>query len=67
MQVGALERNHQLHSLQRDMVNIVAEKTVNPETQRPYPVSMIEKVVQDNLHYSVTTQKSAKQQVRLTA
>jgi len=35
---------------------------VNPETKRPYPVSMIEKAMKD-AHFSVKPNRNAKQQV----
>lgn len=34
---------------------------INPETKRPYPVSMIEKAMKD-IHFSVKLNRSAKQQ-----
>ena len=47
-------------------INIVtcffADKCVNPETKRPYPVSMIEKAMKD-AHFSVKPNRNAKQQV----
>ena len=39
-----------------------ADKCVNPETKRPYPVSMIEKAMKD-AHFSVKPNRNAKQQV----
>ena len=39
-----------------------ADKCVNPETKRPYPVSMIEKAMKD-VHFSVKPNRNAKQQV----
>nr|CAD7199635.1 unnamed protein product [Timema douglasi] len=38
-----------------------ADKCVNPETKRPYPVSMIEKAMRD-VHFSVKPNRNAKQQ-----
>jgi hypothetical protein len=40
----------------------VAEKCVDPSTQRPYPVGMIEKAMTE-AGYSVKTNKTAKSQV----
>lgn len=40
----------------------VSDKCVNPETKRPYPVSMIEQAMKD-VHYSVKPNRNAKQQV----
>ncbi|KAL0173396.1 hypothetical protein M9458_029364, partial [Cirrhinus mrigala] len=45
----------------RDIATIVAEKCVNPETKRPYTVSLIERAMKD-IHYSVKANKSTKQQ-----
>jgi ribosome maturation protein SDO1 len=46
----------------RDIATIITEKTVNPETNRPYTVTMIEKAMND-LHISVNPNKNPKQQV----
>lgn len=56
------ERQSQLEQMFRDIATIVAEKCVNPETKRPYTVSLIEKAMKD-IHYSVKANKSTKQQV----
>lgn len=61
VQVNEKEREVQLDSLHRDIITIIAEKCVNPNTKRPYTVSMIEKAVQE-LPHSWTLTKSAKQQ-----
>ncbi|KAJ1934481.1 hypothetical protein FBU59_005683, partial [Linderina macrospora] len=60
-QVSDKERHHQLDNMLRDIATIVAEKCINPTTQRPYTVTMIEKAMGD-LHYSVNPNRSAKQQ-----
>lgn len=57
------ERQTQLETMFRDIATIVAEKCVNPETKRPYTVSLIERAMKD-IHYSVKPNKSTKQQVR---
>lgn len=57
------ERQTQLETMFRDIATIVAEKCVNPETKRPYTVSLIERAMKD-IHYSVKANKSTKQQVR---
>ena len=61
LQVSEKERHTQLESTFKDIANIVADKTVNPETKRPYPVSIIEKSMKD-IHYSVKPNRTAKQQ-----
>lgn len=57
------ERQSQLETMFRDIATIVAEKCVNPETKRPYTVSLIERAMKD-IHYSVKASKSTKQQVK---
>jgi ribosome maturation protein SDO1 len=61
VQISDRERSHKLESLYRDIVTTVAEKCVNPETKRPYTVTMIESAV-GQLHISVNPNRSAKQQ-----
>ena len=56
------ERQVESTNVAKDVANIVAEKCVNPETNRPYPVTLIEKAMRD-LHFAVVPTKSAKQQV----
>lgn len=63
LQVSDKERQTQLETMFRDIATIVAEKCVNPETKRPYTVSLIERAMKD-IHYSVKPNKSTKQQVR---
>jgi len=46
----------------RDIAAIVSDKAVNPENNRPYTISMIQNAMKQ-IHYSVNTSKSAKQQV----
>lgn len=45
----------------RDIATIVAEKCVNPDSKRPYPVGVIERAMKD-IHYSVRPSKGSKQQ-----
>uniref|UniRef100_A0A1B6E0G9 Ribosome maturation protein SBDS n=1 Tax=Clastoptera arizonana TaxID=38151 RepID=A0A1B6E0G9_9HEMI len=61
LQVSDKERHSQLDSLFKDIATTVAEKCVNPETKRPYPVSIIEKAMKD-VHFSVKPNRNAKQQ-----
>ena len=56
------ERQAQLEQMFRDIATIVAEKCVNPETNRPYTVGIIEKGMKD-VHFSVRSSRSTKQQV----
>ncbi|CAL8099334.1 unnamed protein product [Calicophoron daubneyi] len=54
------ERLVEQHSLFRDVAKIISERCVNPETNRAYTVTMIEKMMKD-CHISLKTNKSAKQ------
>lgn len=55
------ERSNQLESMWKDIANIVTDNCVNPQTKRPYTVTMIEKAMQD-LHLSVNPKRSSKSQ-----
>ncbi|CAM9790182.1 unnamed protein product [Pylaiella littoralis] len=61
MQVSDKERQVALESVFRDVATIVSEKCVNPASNRPYTVSMIEKAMRD-IHFSAHPTRSAKQQ-----
>ena len=61
LQVGEKEREVEQESMTRDCVNVLVEKTINPETNRPYPHGMIESALKE-CHFSVDPTKSAKQQ-----
>lgn len=52
------------YALQTNVFSIVfvLDKCVNPETKRPYSVTMIEKAMKD-IHYSVKLNRNSKQQV----
>ena len=56
------ERHSQLEAMFRDVATIVADKCVNPETQRPYTVGIIERAMKD-AHVSIKPHKNTKQQV----
>ncbi|CAH1800542.1 unnamed protein product [Owenia fusiformis] len=61
LQVSGKERHLQQDAMFRDIATIVADKCVNPETNRPYTVTMIEKAMKD-VHFSVKPTRSSKQQ-----
>ncbi|KAJ3387695.1 hypothetical protein HDU92_001824 [Lobulomyces angularis] len=61
LQVGEKERTAQLTTNRKDIATIISSKCVNPESNRPYTVSMIEKAMAD-LHYSINPNKNSKQQ-----
>ncbi|KAJ1666151.1 hypothetical protein IW140_001821 [Coemansia sp. RSA 1813] len=60
-QVSDKERQHQQSNILRDIATVVADMCVNPNTQQPYTVTMIEKAMAD-IHFSVNHNRSAKQQ-----
>ncbi|KAI8975579.1 SBDS protein C-terminal domain-containing protein [Mycotypha africana] len=61
LQVAEKERSDQLETTWRDIANIVTENCINPQTKRPYTITMIEKAMQD-LHLSVNPKRSTKSQ-----
>lgn len=61
LQVSDKERQSHLDALFKDIATTVADKCVNPEMKRPYPVTTIEKAMRD-IHYSVKPNQNAKQQ-----
>lgn len=61
LQVSDKERQNHLDALFKDIATTVADKCVNPEIKRPYPVTTIEKAMKD-IHYSVKPNQNAKQQ-----
>lgn len=63
LQVAGKERESQLSSQFRDIATIVMQKTINPETQRPYTISMIERLMHE-IHFAVDPHSSSKKQVR---
>lgn len=52
---------HLFASLYRDIATIVADKCVNPNSNRPYPFSVIERVMKE-IHFAVVPNRTAKQQ-----
>lgn len=63
LQIAGKERESQLSSQFRDIATIVMEKTINPETDRPYTINMIERLMHE-VHFAVDPHKSSKQQVK---
>jgi ribosome maturation protein SDO1 len=61
LQVSEKERQAQFESMFRDIATVVADKCVNPESNRPYTVTLIEQAMKD-VHISVKPTKSTKQQ-----
>ncbi|XP_050238750.1 uncharacterized protein LOC126688181 [Mercurialis annua] len=61
LQVAGKERESQLTSQFRDIATTVMQKTVNSETQRPYTISMIERLMHE-IHFAVDPHSSSKKQ-----
>ena len=62
LQVAGKERESQLSIQFRDIATIVMQKTFNAETQRPYTISMIERLMHE-IHFAVDPNSSSKKQV----
>jgi ribosome maturation protein SDO1 len=61
LQVSEKERHANLESMFKEIATMCADKCVNPETNRPYPVTIIEKAMKD-AHYSIKPNKNVKSQ-----
>lgn len=61
LQVSGKEREAQLSSQFRDIATIVMEKTINPETRRPYTMTMIERLMHE-IHFAVDPNLTSKEQ-----
>ena len=62
LQVGEKERAAELEEMRREIATEVASRCVDPGTQRPHTVGMIEKSMSE-IGYSVNLSKAAKVQV----
>lgn len=62
LQVGDKERSHQLEGLKREIATLVAEMCIDPTSQKPIPVTMIEKAMAQ-IHFGAQSNKAAKSQV----
>jgi ribosome maturation protein SDO1 len=49
LQVSSKERQHQYESMFRDIATIVAEKCINPYTQKPLTVGVVERAMKGNV------------------
>jgi hypothetical protein len=62
LQVADRERESQLSNQFRDIATIVMDTTVTPETERPYTITMIERLMRE-VHFAVDPHRNSKQQV----
>jgi ribosome maturation protein SDO1 len=60
IQVSSKERQQKNDEVYRDIATIIAEKCINPETNRPLTISMVERAMKE-IHYSVTPRPAKKQ------
>ena len=60
-QISDKERELEFTTLFKDVAGVIADKCINPDTQRPYTLSMIERALRD-VHFSVDPKRGAKQQ-----
>ncbi|KAL4506761.1 hypothetical protein ABPG72_001182 [Tetrahymena utriculariae] len=61
LQVGEKEREVQLNSLQNDIINIVCEKCVHPDSQRKFSVDQIQKAIK-SINFKIKPDQPAKKQ-----
>ncbi|KAF5735465.1 ribosome maturation protein SBDS-like [Tripterygium wilfordii] len=61
LQVAGKERESQFSSQFRDIATIVMQKTINAETQRPYTINMVERLMHE-IHFAVDQHSSSKKQ-----
>jgi ribosome maturation protein SDO1 len=61
LQVSAKEREHEAENKFKDIAHLISEKCINTETNRPFPVSIIEQCLHD-MHFNLHPTKTAKQQ-----
>lgn len=59
-QVSDKERKVEFGNLFKDVASILVDKTVNPESGRPYTITMLEKALRD-VHFNPDPKKTAKQ------
>ncbi|CAN8065965.1 unnamed protein product [Agarophyton chilense] len=64
LQVSERERQYQTDNLFNEIAVIVSEKCVDPDTNRPFSVGIIERAMKDTLHYAVLPNKAAKVQAQ---
>jgi len=62
LQISGKERTQQLENKFREVATIICDKCVNEDTQRPFPLDVIEAAMKEELHFSVNPNKSAKSQ-----
>ena len=51
----------ELESLFKDVASVLSEKCINPDNNKPYTITMLERALKD-VHFSVDLHRNAKQQ-----
>ncbi|CAK9292880.1 unnamed protein product [Gordionus sp. m RMFG-2023] len=64
LQISDKERQNNQQTMFKDIATIVSNKCINPETNKPYPITMIENAMKE-IHYSINPKKNSKQQISL--
>jgi ribosome maturation protein SDO1 len=59
--VADKERKMEYENLFKDVAGVLAEKCVNPDTHRPYTITVLERALRD-VHFNLDPKKAAKQQ-----
>lgn len=59
--VSEKERRLEYENLFKDVAAVIAEKCVDPASNRPYTITMLERALKD-VHFNVDPKKTAKQQ-----
>jgi len=62
LQVGEKERGVAQDSMFAEIAEKVSEMSINTETDRKYPPTIIQKAMRDEIHYSIQSKKNAKVQ-----
>jgi ribosome maturation protein SDO1 len=61
-QVSEKERKAELEETFRDVASVILEKCINPETNRPYTLGLIQRGLKE-IHFAADPKRSVKQQV----
>jgi hypothetical protein len=62
VQVSERERKVELEEMFRDVASVILEKCVNPETNRPYTLGLIQRGLKE-IHFAADPKRGVKQQV----
>ncbi|KAJ1538626.1 hypothetical protein HK096_001384, partial [Nowakowskiella sp. JEL0078] len=68
LQINEKERSHQLTTLHLDIASTIADKCVDPATNLPYPLSVIQQAMHDahiNIHPTRSTKAQALEIIKL--